>query len=138
MFYSFKKNLFYQNFPHFQYFFAISDLTNHFFHHKQYHNYSGGASGVSPQTSNNPITELNKVIAYLSTIADNTKYNSAIPQIVELIGDSIEAIESINESKKPGKKSNTNASSEAENYQNNLENSITLMRSKLEAISKTL
>lgn len=89
---------------------------------------SGAASNIKTN-----IDQLNQIINYIKVIAENTANNQLLKTLVELQKDTVDLLAKVSSTK------NTSSSSTvSEDYQQQIENDIAKMKSKLDNIAQTL
>lgn len=90
---------------------------------------SGAASNIKTN-----IDQLNQIISYIKVIAENTANNQLLKTLVELQNDTVNLLAKVSSSKN----TSTSSSAASEDYQQQIENDIAKMKSKLDNIAQTL
>lgn len=93
------------------------------------HTTSGAASNIKTN-----IDQLNQIISYIKVIAENTANNQLLKTLVELQNDTVNLLAKVSSSKN----TSTSSSAASEDYQQQIENDIAKMKSKLDNIAQTL
>ena len=90
--------------------------------------------------STNTFGNIGQIIGYLDVIAKNTTYNSIIPEIVSIIKEFINTLSTMNNTNKNLSKRSAGSDIAAKmaDQQRDIENSISLMKSRLEAIARAI